>query len=380
VIRRQLVDRGCWAVRIGGADASRREFGLASLKDVSRLAGVSLSTASRVVTSNPRVDKELRKRVLAAVAQLNYKPNLLARGLRNRSGRLIGFMVPEILHETFAIFISETEAACVDRGFTMILGNTHDDPAIEERVLGNLIGMNVDGIVISVVSDSSAVLGSLKKLAIPAVGIDRALENESIDMVEVDNREAGAIAGRYLHAMGHVKIACLAGPHTVPLSRERSAGFRELLGRQGIEPIEIVGSDFEFETGAHSLRTLLERGKEFTAIWAQNDLLAIGAMREMNRLGIRVPEDVSIIGMDDIKTTQMVLPRLTTIRQPFKTICRKAVELLVKRMQSPGQAPRRIVLAPGLVIRDSVRKLQNTLAPVMGASERRRMKQVRRVV
>jgi LacI family transcriptional regulator len=353
---------------------------LASLKDVSRLAGVSLSTASRVVTGNPRVDEEMRARVLAAVAQLDYKPNLLARGLRNRSGRLIGFMVPEILHETFAIFISEAESACVDRGFTMILGNTHEDPEVEERVLGNLIGMNVDGIVVSVVSDSSAVLSSLKKLAIPAVGIDRALQNESIDLVEVDNHQAGAIAGRYLHAMGHVKIACLAGPHTVPLSRERSAGFREFLTRKGIQPIEIVGSDFEFETGARSLRTLLERGKEFTAIWAQNDLLAIGAMREMNRLGIRVPEDVSIIGMDDIKTTQMVLPTLTTIRQPFRAICRKAIELLLKRMENPGQESRRIVLAPELVIRDSVRRLQDTLVPVMGVSARRRVKQARRAV
>jgi len=245
-------------------------------------------------------------------------------------------------------------------------------------VLGNLIGMNVDGIIISVVSDSSAVLGSLKKLAIPVVGIDRALQNESIDLVEVDNREAGAIAGRYLYAMGHAKIACLAGPHTVPLSRERSAGFREFLARKGVEPIEIVGADFEFETGARSLRTLLERGQEFTAIWAHNDLLAIGAMREMNRLGIRVPEDVSIIGMDDIKTTQMVLPRLTTIRQPFRTICRKAVELLVKRTQSPGQPPRRLVLDPALVIRDSVRRVQNSLVSAASRQEGRRTRQARR--
>jgi LacI family transcriptional regulator len=101
-------------------------------------------------------------------------------------------------------------------------------------------------------------------------------------------------------------------------------------------------------------------------------------MREMDRLGIRVPEDVSIIGMDDIKTTQMVLPRLTTIRQPFKSICRKAVELLVKRMQSPGQAPRRIVLQPELVIRDSVRRVQSARLPVMSTTERRRSRQPRR--
>lgn len=343
-----------------------------SLKDVSRLAGVSPSTASRVITGNPRVDKERRERVLAAVAQLKYKPNLLARGLRTRSGRLIGFMVPEILHETFAMFISLLEEACVARGFTMILGNTHDDPAIEQRVLANLIGMNVDGIIISLVSDSSAVMSNLKQLDIPVVGIDRALQNESIDRVEVDNREAGRIAARYLHSMGHVKIACIAGPQAVALSRERSAGFREYLAGKGIEPIEIAGIDFEFETGMRSLRALLEQGEEFTGIWAENDLLAIGAMREMARLGIRVPEDVSIIGMDDIKTTQMVLPALTTIRQPFEAICKKAVELLLKRMDDPGHPPRRLTLPPELVIRGSVRRVAAANLPSPGRHRTRR--------
>jgi len=344
---------------------------LASLKDVSRLAGVSPSTASRVMTGNTRVDPEAKQRVLAAVAELKYKPNLFARGLRNRSGRLIGLMVPEILHETFAIFISLVEEACVERGFTMILGNTHDDPAIEERVLGNLIGMNVDGIIISVVSDSSAVMSSLRQSDIPVVGIDRAFHHENVDRIEVDNREAGRIAAHYLHSMGHVKIACIAGPQTVTLSRERSAGFAEYLSTKGIKPITIAGGDFEFETGMVCLRALLERGEEFTGIWAENDLLAIGAMREMDRLGIRVPDDVSIIGMDDIKTTQMILPALTTIRQPFAGICRKAVELLLKRMENPGSPPRRLVLAPDLVIRDSVHR-RPPLTPAAAKARRRR--------
>ncbi len=331
---------------------------MASLKEVGRLAGVSTSTASRVITGRARVDAVKRERVLAAIEELKYRPNFLARGLRSRSGKLIGLMVPEILHETFGILISLVEEACVARGFTMILGNTHDDPVAEERVLGNLIGMNVDGIIISLVSDRSAVMRNLERLDMPVVGIDRALEVGEMDRVEVDNRRAGAMAAQYLHSMGHEKIACIAGPQAVALSRERSAGFRRFLLERGVEPIHIEGSDFEFETGMHCLRTLLERGEEFTGVWAENDLLAIGAMREMYRLGIRVPEDVSIIGMDDIKTTRMVLPALTTIRQPFKSICTKAVELLLHRMSHPDAPPRHLVLTPSLVIRDSVRRLQ----------------------
>jgi len=342
---------------------------LASLKDVSKLAGVSASTASRVMTGSVRVDERTRERVLAAVAQLHYKPNLLARGLRKRSGRLIGLMVPEILHETFAIFISLVEEACVERGFTMILGNTRDDLAVEERVLSNLIGMKVDGIIISLVSDRSAVMSSLRKTDIAVVGIDRAVEDEHVDRVQVDNRKAGRMAARYLHSMGHTRIACIAGPQAVALSRERSAGFREYLAQQGVGPIEIAGMDFEFETGMTCLRALLERGEEFTAVWAHNDLLAIGAMREMDRLGIRVPEDVSIMGMDGIKTTEMVLPALTTVRQPFPAICKRAVDLLLRRMEHPGGPPRHLVLAPELVIRGSVRRQQDAPAPFNGTAQ-----------
>jgi len=351
---------------------------LASLKDVSRLAGVSPSTASRVMTGNVRVDERTRSRVLAAVEQLRYKPNLLARGLRKQSGRLIGLMVPEILHETFAIFISLVEEACVERGFTMILGNTRDDLVVEERVLDNLIGLKVDGIIVSLVSDRSAVMSSLRKSDIAVVGIDRAVEDEHVDRVQIDNREAGRIAARYLHSMGHRRIACIAGPQSVALSRKRSAGFREYLIQRGIEPISIAGADFEFETGMTCLRALLERGEEFTAVWAQNDLLAIGAMRELDRLGIRVPEDVSIMGMDDIKTTRMVLPALTTVRQPFRAICQKAVELLLRRMENPGSPPRSTVLTPELVIRGSVRRQQDPPIAFPGRASGKRSPQSRR--
>lgn len=327
---------------------------MASLKDVSKLAGVSPSTVSRVITGTINVDGATKKRVLEAVEELKYKPNLIARGLRNRSGKLIGLMVPEIMHETFAAFISHVEEACVKRGFTMILGNTHEDPVTEDRVVSKLVGMNVDGIIISRVSDSSAVMSALESSGIAVVGIDRALDDEKTDHVLVDNREAGVIAAKYLWSMGHRKLVCISGPESIRLSRERLEGFRGFLAERGVEISHIAGEDFEFETGPKCMRRILERGVEFTGIWAENDLMAIGAMRELKRLGMKVPEDVSIIGMDDIKTTQMVLPALTTVRQPYSEICDAAVDLLLQRMERPDAEPRSIIIAPELVIRDSV--------------------------
>jgi DNA-binding LacI/PurR family transcriptional regulator len=327
---------------------------MASLKDVSKLAGVSPSTVSRVITGTINVDGATKKRVLEAVEELNYRPNLLARGLRNRSGKLIGLMVPEIMHETFAAFISHVEEACVKRGFTMILGNTREDPVAEDKVLSNLVGMKVDGIIISRVSDSSAVMNALNRSGIAVVAIDRALEDEQTDRVLVGNREAGEIAAKYLWSMGHRRLLCIGGPESISLSRERLDGFRGFFAERGVEIQHIAGEDFEFETGVKCMRRILERGIEFTALWAENDLLAIGAMRELKRLGIKVPEEISIIGMDDIKTTQMVLPSLTTVRQPYREICDTAVDLLLHRMEHPEAQPRLILVHPELVIRDSV--------------------------
>jgi DNA-binding LacI/PurR family transcriptional regulator len=327
---------------------------MASLKDVSKLAGVSPSTVSRVITGTINVDGATKKRVLEAVEQLRYKPNLIARGLRNRSGKLIGLMVPEIMHETFGAFISHVEEACVKRGFTMILGNTREDPAAEDKVLSNLVGMNVDGIVISQVSDSSAVMSALKSSGIAVVGIDRALEDERTDRVLVGNREAGEMAAKYLWSMGHRKLVCIGGPESISLSRERLEGFRTFFAERGIEISHIAGEDFEFETGVKCMRRILESGIEFTGIWAENDLFAIGAMRELKRLGMKIPEEISIIGMDDIKTTQMVLPALTTVRQPYREICDTAVDLLLHRMENPDAKPQLIIIPPELVIRDSV--------------------------
>lgn len=328
--------------------------GLASLKDVSKAAGVSPSTVSRVITGSRPVEEDTRERVLEAIRNLDYRPNLLARGLRNKSGKSIGLMVPSILHETFANFIYFIEEACVSHDFTMFLGNTQANADAEERVLKNFIGMNVNGVIVSQVSDESDVVKSLTRLGIPVVGIDRAPDDSEADGVVVFNREAGQIAARYLYAMGHRRIACIGGPEKVSLSRERLEGFRVSLAEKGVDIQHVAGLDFEFETGIVMVRKLLERGCEFTAIWAQSDLLAVGAMQELARLGVRIPNDVSIMGMDGIHLGEMVRPALTTVRQPFQEICQHAVRLLLERIEHRHTKPRRIVVQPELIVRDSV--------------------------
>lgn len=303
------------------------------------------------------VDNDTRQRVLDAVEQLGYRPNLLARGLRTRSGKLLGLIVPEILHETFATFITHVEQACVDRGFTMILGNTREDPAFEEKVLENFIGLNVDGIIISQVSDASSALQSFQDRGIPVVGIDRALQEEEVDHVIVGNYEAGQMAAKYMYSMGHRAVACIQGPAPVRLTRERFEGFRDFYQAKGLKVDSVIGKDFSFETGILALRSLLEHCGEFTGLWAESDHLAIGAMHELKRLGVQIPQQISLMGMDDIKSSMMLFPALTTIRQPYKEICETAVDLLIDRIKDPGLPIRKIVLSPNLVIRDTVTRI-----------------------
>jgi len=328
-----------------------------SVKDVAIQAGVSPSTVSRVMNGTFPVDEKTKRKVLETVEKMHYKPNLLARGLRNRTGKLLGLMVPHIVHETFATFISYVEKACVARGYTVILGNTRENPQVEEQILAKFIGLNVDGIIVFQASDGSSVIKNFKDRGIPVVGIDRALQEEEADHVIVGNREAGQMAAKYLYSMGHVSVACIEGPAPVRLSRERFEGFKEYYSSKGQDVVSIRAKNFEFEEGITAVRSLLEQGKEFTGLWAQDDLLAIGAMHELKRLGIRIPEDISVMGMDDIKTCRMVFPALTTIRQPYEEICEKALDLLINRIKDPVLPISRFTLPPSLVIRDSVKRI-----------------------
>ena len=325
-----------------------------SIKDVSIRAGVSPSTVSRVITGAVPVDAETRRRVESAIDELGYRPNLFARGLRNRSARLIGLMVPEVMHETFSAFIEYTEDACRRHGFTLLLGNTKEDPDIEKKVLETFAGMSVDGVIVSQVSDASAIIRDMRERGIPVVGIDRALETEKVDRVVADNRGAGLLAARYLRSMGHREVLCLGGPTSIKLSRDRWEGFKTYYAQQGCEVPYIEGSDFGFEAGVQGIRQAFRKGFSFTALWAQSDLIAIGAMKELVRLGTQVPRDVSVLGMDDIRLAEMLTPELTSIRQPLRAMCEHAVDLIVHRLGDPEREAETITLETELIIRSSV--------------------------
>jgi LacI family transcriptional regulator len=328
---------------------------LPSIKDVARLAGVSVTTVSRVLSGSPRVDENTRARVEKAIARIKYRPNLLAQGLRSKSGNIIGLVVPEILHETFATFIQCTERFCVERGFDLIIGNTGGRPEVEGAFIDNLLRRHVDGIIFSRVSDKSRVLHTIEKWNVPAVIIDRALDREDVPTVVLDNRRAGVLAAEHLAGLGHRSMGVVTGPQDISLARERHRGFVATLRKRGLSlPAEdVYEGDFKFESGRAAARAFLERGLPMTAVWCHNDLMAAGLMNVFQRSRIRIPRDISLMGMDDIGLAHMSVPALTTLTQPFEEMCRRAVELVIRMRAGEDIGEKRTVLSPDIIVRES---------------------------
>ncbi len=332
---------------------------MASMKDVAKLAHVSVSTVSRVINNTIPVDERTRRQVERAIHKLDFKPNLLARGLRSKSGHLIGLAVPELLHPALSAFVNYVEESVRREGLQCIVGNTRNDLEIEAAFIESLIRRHVDGIIFSRVSDESRVLRVLNKNNVPMVVIDRTLDSEGVPTVVLDNYQAGVLAAEHLVGLGHTRIACISGSSKIHLARERVLGFRDTLRRHGLDlpDSHLYEGDFGFESGGAGIRRFLAAGVDMTAVWGGSDLVALGAISELGRRGRRVPADVSVIGTDDIEFAKIAFPALTTVRQPFQEMCRKAVELVMLQSRGERPASTRVVLAPELVVRESTRAL-----------------------
>ena len=336
---------------------------MASIKDVARQVGCSTSTVSRVINVRDGVDPETRRRVLAAIDQLGFRPNLIAQGLRVRRGKLIGLVLPEGSAHVFSAIIQHILEAAYQRGYNIIIVNSHEDPDLEERYIQDLLRRNINGIIFSRVSDESRVVSRIVDEKIPIVVIDRALEHEHVSNVVLDNQQAGYLAGRHLVSLGHRSVACVTGPLKIALCRERLKGFRDALGEEGIElhPDCVYEGGFQFQSGLEAVEAFLERQAAYTGIWTMNDMMAFGVMKGLYRRGLKVPEDISVMGMDDHEFGSMTAPSLTSIHYPFEKLAENAVEIVTRQIESPGADPETVVLEPGLTVRHSTARVKEAV-------------------
>lgn len=327
-----------------------------TIKDIAKLADVSVATVSYVLNGNRYVSPELRSRVTDAIDELGYSPNLVARSLRQSRTGTIGLIVPDNSNPFFAEIAKGVEDAGFEQGYSVILCNSNAMPERELAYLEVLRSKRVDGIIFIATTAEIKSIRPLVEGGIPAVTFYRDSSDMNVDRFFIDNERAGYLATKYLIALGHRHLACIQPASAVTPSALRIAGFKQALLEHGLEVDDILmpRGDNLFQGGWEAARTLLDSGRRITAIFASNDAMAIGCIRALRDRGLRVPDDISVTGVDDIHLATVIEPTLTTVAQPKYEAGRQAVTMLVNRITGEyGGGARQVQLDIELIVRES---------------------------
>jgi LacI family transcriptional regulator len=326
-----------------------------TIYDVARLAGVSTATVSRALNGTGQIAPTTRTAIEGAVERLGYRPNTIARSLVTKSTQTIALLLPDITNPFYAALVSGIQQYALLHDHTMLLCTTEGDPEREEQYLELLHAKQVDGALVDGLVLPSERIARFVREGFPIVCLDRDIDSTSIPLVQVDNRLGGSLATEHLLALGHSRIAHVTGALPLGISEDRLAGYREALAGAGIAGDDALVAEGRFteEGGYEATRTLLERSPGFTAVFAANDLSAVGVLNAISESGRRVPDDVSVVGFDDLRLSAFTSPPLTTIQQPAREIAQRATEILFDLTHGKEVRQLRHVLAPTLVVRAS---------------------------
>jgi len=323
--------------------------------DVARKAGVSVSTVSHVINRTRRVMPETRRLVEAAIESVDYRPNTLARSLKTASTASVGIAISAISNPYFSDIICAIETECARLGLMVFLSDTQDDPERELAVVQSLHQRRVDGIILAPSPDpQQRAQRYLENVGIPCVLVDR-LPNERFDQVGVRNREAMELLIGHVASFGHRRIGFIAGHPGFVTTLERIDGYKSALARHGLafDPSLLITGSASTASATASTHAVMTGPRPPTALATGNNMATIGAMRAVRALGLRVPEDLSVVGFDDFEWADCFEPRLTLVAQPCDEIGRRAAALLVERIAAPDGQRRTIRLDAALNVRDS---------------------------
>ena len=324
-----------------------------TIRDVAQHAQVSVTTVSHVINGTRFVSDEAKARVRAAIAALNYVPSAVARSLKSSRTHTVGMMIPNNSNPYFAEIIRGIEDACFAAGFNVILCNSDDDPHKQAAYVRVLSEKQVDGLIVLSSGGDPELLDTLRGAPMPQVLVDREIDDLAADLVEVDHEGGARLAVEHLVGLGHARIACIAGPLALSPARQRVQGWRSALQAAGLGHGDALVADgaFTAEGGHAAMQALLAQRP--SAVFASNDLMAIGALCAAADAGLRVPQDLSVVGFDDIALAAYSNPPLTTIAQPKQQTGELAARLLMQRIAQPQRPLQRQILHPALVLRRS---------------------------
>ena len=327
---------------------------MATIKDVAALAGISYTTVSHVLNKTRPVSEPVRLKVEEAIARLDYVPSAVARSLKAKSTATIGLLVANSLNPYFAELARGIEDYCERNNYCVILCNCDDDPDKQRSYLRVLLEKRVDGLVVASAGGNAGLASGLAGVRTPMVIVDRSLEGIDADLVRIDHEQGAYLATRHLLDLGHRAIACIGGPAITSVAHMRKAGYLRALSEAGLIPNDewMIESDFSC-TGGYEAAGRLLSGDRPSAIFACNDMMGIGVLRAAAERHIRVPEQLSVIGFDDVQMSRYVYPALTTVGQSILQLGETAAQVLLRRIATPQQAVEQLIVAPSIVLRES---------------------------
>jgi LacI family transcriptional regulator len=325
---------------------------MVSLRDVAAQARVSPATVSRALNGNPRVDPDLRARVQASAERLGYRPNVLARNLRRQQVNAIGVVVSDIMNPHFSEMVREIEREGFRAGYRVLVCATNESTEKQAVYLRALADERVAGVILSPTDPNGAEISELIDGGIPVVAFDRAVKDERVDTVIADNVGGVEQAARLLLMNGHREIAFVGGGKNVASSKDRLTGYKRAMRTAGLSPQTAVGH-FSLEGGRHAMTALLSSARVPTAAVIANNLMTLGAVQAAQDAGVRIPQDLALVGIDNPYWSQFVAPSITSLAQPVAAMAREAAGMLLSRLNRESCPPRTSVHSLRLIVRDS---------------------------
>jgi LacI family transcriptional regulator len=328
-----------------------------TLEDIAQMSGVSRSTVSRVINGDPNVSEQTRKKVLDLIQNIDFQPNLAARGLAAGRTRVIGLVIPTGLTTIFSdpyfpLVILGVSSACNARGYSVMLWLA--EPEYERKTIRQVLynGL-IDGVIVSSMLMDDPLLERISESQRPFLTIGRHPTNDQLNFVDVDNRAGAYQAVSYILHTGRRRVATVTGPHNTIAGRDRHLGYQDALRERGlhVQPELVTEGEFSDISGYLAMKRLLPQHPD--AVFVASDAMAFAAMRAIQEAGLSIPEDIAVVGFDDIPSAATSKPPLTTVRQPIQKTGSVAAEMLIERIERPETQTCRIVLPTELVIRSS---------------------------
>ncbi|MBE1442328.1 MULTISPECIES: LacI family DNA-binding transcriptional regulator [unclassified Paenibacillus] len=330
-----------------------------TIYDVAEAAGVSIATVSKVINGTGRISDKTRKHVTNVMEELKYQPSMVASALTGKSTFTVGLTLPDLANPFFAEIARAVEDRGHEYGFNVFICSTDNDPDREIKYFSLLTQKRVDGVIVATRTQKDLFLKKLIQQNVPIALITGEMPTLAVDTVMVDDFLGGYQAGTHLVEQGHRRIAILAEDVNTMSNRERIRGCKQAMTSAGLEVDErlVASGDFTVSGGKEAMLRLLDMEEPPTAVFACNDLLAIGAIQGARERGLQLPQQLSVVGFDNTILATIIDPPLTTVAQPIQEIGRQAMDLLVQEIKGEKSMKQRVVLMPELVVRGSTAEL-----------------------